>query len=253
MSLSLCAIVRDEAQFLAGMLESVRGVVDEVVIGIDARTTDRTPHIAREHGARLLAFEWHDSFAEARNLTLERARGEWILVLDADERLLPAGRVAIRDVLAGDVPVTVDGYRVLMQDTSLDDQALGLPELTSARVFRNAPDLRYVGRVHEEVRYLPDPPRTYCEVLEHGPHLQHYGADPALERERGKAERDERLLHLRLSENPDDAVAYCYLALMARADGRRLAARTFATRALECGPRTLHDERVALMEQLAGA
>jgi len=70
---------------------------------------------------------------------------------------------------------------------------------------------------------------------------------------RCKRARDRRLLHLRLREHPDDAVAYCYLALMAHAEGRRRLAWALAKRALECGPRTLHDERVAQMRDLAGA
>lgn len=253
MSVSLCAIVRDEAEYLAGMLESVHGVVDDIVIGIDARTTDRTPHIAQEHGARLLAFEWHDSFAEARNLTLERARGEWILVLDADECLLPAGRTAITDMLATDVPLYIDGFLTLIAETDLLGRELGPLQVSSSRLFRNSPDLRYMGRVHEEVRYVPDPPRTYNSLLEGGPHLVHHGLDPSLWEARGKAERDRRLLQMRLDDNPDDAVAYCYLALMARREGDQRQAQDLARRALECGPRTLHDDRVALMQQLAGA
>ena len=240
MSLSLCAIALDEERFLSGLIESVTGVVDEIVVGIDSRTTDSSERIARYYGARTLRFDWHDSFAEARNATLERARGDWILSLDADERLLPDGRRAIRELLATDVRASmVDGFRMLVLEDSDEP-----PEWTAPRLFQNEPDLRYVGRVHEEVRYLPDPPRTFSLKLDNGPHLLHLG--------RGHPKRDRCLLHLRLRENPKDAVAYCYLALMAHAEGRDIAARTFARRALECGPRTLHDERVAQLRQFVG-
>jgi len=239
-SLSLCAIALDEERFLSGLIESVTGVVDEIVVGIDSRTTDSSERIARYYGARTLRFDWHDSFAEARNATLERARGDWILSLDADERLLPDGRRAIRELLATDVRASmVDGFRMLVLEDSDEP-----PEWTAPRLFQNEPDLRYVGRVHEEVRYLPDPPRTFSLKLDNGPHLLHLG--------RGHPKRDRCLLHLRLRENPKDAVAYCYLALMAHAEGRDIAARTFARRALECGPRTLHDERVAQLRQFVG-
>src|SRR5215471_5672596 len=249
-SLSLCAIALDEERFLPMLLESVRGLVSEIVIGIDSRTTDDTLAVAQAHGARVFVFDWHDSFAEPLNLAIDRARTDWILRLDCDERLLPAGRFAIRDVLADDVPLSVDGYYTLMVETDLDDNDLSPPEVSSARLFRNSPDLRYLGRIHEEVRYLPDPPRTNCEMLPGPalPHIQHFGADPALRD--GKAERDRRLLHLRLRDNPNDAVAYCYLALMAEKEERPLLARTFARRALECGPRTLHDDRVAQLERV---
>jgi len=235
-SLSLCAIALNEERFLAGMFESVLGVVDELVIGIDSRTTDRTREIAQQHGARIISFDWHDSFADARNMVVERAWGDWILALDADERLLPAGYQAIAEVLAPDVSSSIDGFRLLVDED-------GVQEWTAPRLFQNEPALRYVGRVHEEVRYLPDPPRTFSLKLDDGPHLLHLG--------RGHPKRDRCLLHLRLRENPNDAVAYCYLALMAHGEGRDIAARTFARRALDCGPRTLHDDRVVLMQQLA--
>jgi len=252
MTLSLCAIARDEAEFLPGLLKSVCGVVDDLVIGIDDRTTDTTAAIAQSAGARTFHFTWSDSFSIARNLTLERARGDWILVLDPDERLLPEGRRCIAEQFyqAADIPLFIDGFFTLIVETDLDDRPLAPPERSSSRLFRNSPDLRYTGRVHEEVRYLPDPPRTFSVMLEGGPHIRHYGMAPDVWHQRKKAARDRRLLHLRLCDNPNDAVAYCYLALMARREGRRIAAMTFAKRALSCGPRTLHTDRVAQMREL---
>src|SRR5215831_3815000 len=185
-SLSLCTIARDEIRFLPGLLESVHGVVDEIILGIDDRTTDGTAEVAGLYGARTFPFEWSDSFAEARNLTLDRARGDWILVLDPDERLLTEGRRAIRDALAVTVPLEVDGFLTLIVETTLQDEELAPPEVSSSRLFRNSPDLRYMGRVHEEVRYVPDPPRTYCALLEHGPHILHYGLDPEIWQRKSK-------------------------------------------------------------------
>jgi len=252
MTLSLCTIARDEAEFLPGLFDSICGLVDDLVIGIDDRTTDATEDLAHAAGARTFRFTWSDSFAEARNQTLERARGDWILVLDPDERLLPAGRDAILELLAHDPPLALDGLFTQIVETDLDDRPLAPPEMSSSRLFRNSPDLRYVGRVHEEVRYLPDPPRTWCELLEGGPHIQHYGMAPDVWHARNKTERDTQLLQLRLRDNPLDAVAWCYLALMARHAGRVSEAAEYARLALGCGPRTLHADRVVQMEQLAG-
>jgi len=252
MSLSLCTIARDEEQFLAGLLGNVRDVVDEIVLGVDRRTTDRTAEIAREHGARIFSFDWQESFAEARNLTIDRARGDWILVIDPDERLLPEGKRAITEFLEhlDDVALHVDGFYTLIVETDLEGNELAPPERSSSRLFRNAPDLRYMGRVHEEIRYLPDPPKTMCAMLEGGPHIQHYGLDPSIWSARAKRMRDLRLLQLRLCDNPKDAVAWCYLALMMRREGRPRIAARFAERALHCGPRTLHDDRRAQLEEM---
>jgi glycosyltransferase involved in cell wall biosynthesis len=250
--LSLCTIARDEEQFLAGLLGSVRDVVDEVVLGIDRRTTDDTIEIARLYGARLFVFDWADSFAAARNLTIDRARGDWVLVLDPDERLLPEGRRVLREFLAhlDEVALAIDGFHTLIVETDLEGNELGPPERSSSRLFRNSPDLRYMGRVHEEIRYLPNPPNTVCAMLEGGPHIQHYGLDPSVWAAREKARRDTRLLLMRLEDNPNDAVALCYLALMARKDGQLAEAIVLAKQALKCGPRTLHEDRRAQLEAL---
>src|SRR5215475_1947557 len=250
MSFSLCTIAHDEEQFLAGLLGSVDGVVDEIVLGVDRRTTDYTRDIARLYRCRTFEFDWRDSFAHARNLTIDRARGDWILVLDPDERLLPEGAQVIRELFAhlDDVALLVDGFHTLIVETDLENNELSPPERSSSRLFRNSPDLRYVGRVHEEIRYLPDPPKTVCAMLEGGPHIRHYGLDLDVWSARDKYRRDTRLLLMRLEDNPNDAVALCYLALMARKDGKLAEAKVLARQALDCGPRTLHEDRRAQLE-----
>ena len=247
--LSLCMIARDEEQFLDACLDTVDELVDEVIIGIDSRTTDRTADIARHWGARVYEFHWSDSFAAARNLGLDRARGDWVLVIDPDERLLPEGRVQLERTLASDIPEHVDAYHTLIVEHTLTGAELSRA-WSSSRVFRREPQLRYVGRVHEEVRYLPDPPCTWSERLDGGPHIVSLGSDPSLVDERKKRRRDVRLLRLRLNDNPRDAVALCYLALDAAADGLPRRAAVLARAALDCGPRTLHDDRRTELQQL---
>ena len=89
--LSATLIVRDEERNLPDCLGSIDGVVDEVVV-VDTGSTDGSVELARELGARVVSHPWRGNFSEARNLALEVARGEWILYLDADERLRPADR-----------------------------------------------------------------------------------------------------------------------------------------------------------------
>ena len=86
MSISLCAIVKDEAKVIEGMLASVEGLVDEIVI-VDTGSTDATVQVASAHGANVQHFEWCNDYAAARNFSVSFAKSDWILVLDADERL----------------------------------------------------------------------------------------------------------------------------------------------------------------------
>ncbi|MBM3334149.1 glycosyltransferase family 2 protein, partial [Candidatus Sumerlaeota bacterium] len=92
-------IARDEADRIADCLRSVQGLVDEIVV-VDTGSSDPTPAIARDLGARVIAMPWGDDFAAARNCSLEHATGEWILVLDADEKLYPRHFQAVRHLMA---------------------------------------------------------------------------------------------------------------------------------------------------------
>src|SRR3990172_5816578 len=92
---SLCMIVRDEAAMLPAFLEAARGSWDEL-LAVDTGSTDATPELLAAAGATVLHRPWDDDFAAARNFGLERASGEWVLVLDADERVGPALAAEIR-------------------------------------------------------------------------------------------------------------------------------------------------------------
>ena len=72
-TLSLCVIARNEEAMLSGCLESVAGVVDEIVV-VDTGSTDRTIEVALAHGARVLEKPWTDDFSAARNAALDACR-----------------------------------------------------------------------------------------------------------------------------------------------------------------------------------
>ncbi len=83
---SACLIVKDEEAMLPDCLESLRDLTSEVVV-YDTGSSDDTVQIAREAGARVIEGHWESSFALARNAALAHAAGEWVLSIDADERL----------------------------------------------------------------------------------------------------------------------------------------------------------------------
>jgi tetratricopeptide (TPR) repeat protein len=81
---SLCMIVKDEEANLARCLASVKPIVDEMIV-VDTGSIDRTRDIAEFFGARVYDYKWSDDFADARNFSLSKAIGKWILIMDADE------------------------------------------------------------------------------------------------------------------------------------------------------------------------
>src|SRR5262249_6517995 len=86
--ISLCMIVRDEEPRIEECLRSAAPYVGEMVV-VDTGSKDRTREIAAACGARVYEMEWTDSFAAARNASLDLARGQWIYWQDADDVLSP--------------------------------------------------------------------------------------------------------------------------------------------------------------------
>lgn len=129
-------IVRDEAQTLRRCLESVRGVVREIVIA-DTGSKDETPQIAREYGAQVVEIPWEDDFAKARNRALAPLNCDWVLSLDADEMLDPSAGAAIGALTAGR---TVAAYQVTIRNymRSLDDCIWDRPAIPNNWMVRSS-------------------------------------------------------------------------------------------------------------------
>ncbi|SHK97712.1 Glycosyltransferase involved in cell wall bisynthesis [Desulforamulus aeronauticus DSM 10349] len=146
-SVSLCMIVRNEEEWLERCLTSVQRVVDEVVI-VDTGSTDKTKEICRRYPAKVYDFAWTESFAEARNFSIERASGEWILWLDADEELRVENIQEFRKALQSVeknlflLPL-VNYYGKLPAD--LNRAYL----FASHRLFRNHKGIKFIGNIHE--------------------------------------------------------------------------------------------------------
>lgn len=166
MKLTLAMIVKDEAAHLGHCLDSVRGLVDEIVV-LDTGSTDGTPDLARERGAAVFHAPWTGDFAAARNASLAHATGDWVLVLDADEAVDARDHAALRAALQGEAPA----YRMLIRSylpdgayTLMDTQARPNPggytegqghaacgDTRAVRLFRRLPWVAYRGRIHERV------------------------------------------------------------------------------------------------------
>jgi len=188
--LSLCMIVRDEERFLKGCLESVAGLVEEIIV-VDTGSQDSTVSIARQFKARVLPYSWNDDFGAARNQALNAATGRWLLVLDADERLDPAAAPPIRQALAEGQWDTGFIHFVNMSGHGPCGR-----QWLAARLFRRTPGMRYLGRIHEQmVHQIPViRPRIIDAVA------YHYGYQASVYSERHKRDRNTRLLEQSLAD-----------------------------------------------------
>ena len=214
--LSLCMIVKDEERFLADALRSVAGVADEICI-VDTGSTDGTLAIAREFGARIAQIAWSDDFSAARNAALALATRRWIFVLDADERLVPESRDALRAI--GASPARGRGCWIACRNLSDDFKGSGAMTNAIVRRFPNDPQIRYRNAIHEYVTRdgLESGLPSDLAPIE----IVHLGYLSEIVRERGKAQRNLRMAEAAVQSAPDDAFAHYNLGMSLLLDGRK--------------------------------
>jgi glycosyltransferase involved in cell wall biosynthesis len=147
-TISAAIIVRDEADHLRACLATLRGVVDEVVV-VDTGSVDGSVQVATEYGAVVLHQDWDGRFSPPRNLGLDHCTGDWILYIDADERVLNNDR----DTLRGDIQRAIRDAEVngVVALQILFTPKLGNTPYFEWRLWRHAPDIRFEGVMHEGI------------------------------------------------------------------------------------------------------
>ncbi len=187
-TLSVCLIVRDEADNLPRSLGGIVRHADEVVV-VDTGSTDGTPQVAGDLGANVFHVPWTDDFAAARNESIARATGDWILWLDADNQVPDEHAARLRDVLP-DSPQAVVWMTEVLEPSG--------HRLRQKRIFPRCPDVRFTGRIHEQLSHPAGFHNVFTDL-----EVIHWGyADKA--QARAKAERNLRLIFGELGRTPDD-------------------------------------------------
>ena len=229
--LSGALIVRDESRVLGECLASIRDVVDEIVV-VDTGSVDDTADIARDYGARVIHHAWRNDFAEARNVALDAAAGEWILYVDADERLSRADRPAVERLLSGAREVA---FRLLLQP-----DAASTPYL-EYRLWRQDPRIRFRGQIHEKVTpaigavaQADGRPISDCGFL-----LTHVGYEGS---QVHKHRRNLPLLRAELPREPDNLFNRHHLARVLRGLGEDEEAGQILADAVDVARRRPYDQ-----------
>jgi len=144
--ISLCMIVKNEAENLPDLLLSVAPLEARLVV-VDTGSTDRTVDIARDAGAEVVSWAWRSDFAAARNVSLDHAgNSPWIFWMDADDRLPAESAMRVLEIASG----APDRAVSFLVKNTLDGGSTG-SEFSQIRMFPNHPRLRFHGAVHEQV------------------------------------------------------------------------------------------------------
>ncbi|BER91312.1 tetratricopeptide repeat protein [Atrimonas thermophila] len=225
-SLSACTIMKNEEQNLPRLLSSLSGYVDEVVV-VDTGSTDRSVEVARSFGARVYFHGWREDFSAAKNEALERAQGEWVLFLDADEAMFPEDLKKLRLIL------TYTSHEAFMLPIKnfLDPQERTYMLNYLVRVFRRRPEIRYRGRIHETVEgSLVELGKKVFKL--HNIFIYHYGYTDREKTTWKVFSRNYELLLKEIQENPENLDALSYLGRDCFLKGRVEEAKSYLRQVL---------------------
>lgn len=198
--LSLCMIVKNEATTLPACLDSVRAVVDELVV-VDTGSTDGTQQVAREYGAIVPEFAWTGDFAVARNYALQHVTGDWVLVLDADEQLVPAVVPEIQRAIADPQALVIN---LIRQEVG----AAQSPYSEVSRLFRRHPAIHFARPYHALIddsvtALLTQEPDWHLKTLPTIA-IRHDGYRPGAIASQDKLNRARQAMERYLAEHPTD-------------------------------------------------
>lgn len=203
-TLTACMMVKNEEELLPGCLDSIKEMVDEIII-VDTGSTDNTINIANTYGAQLYHHPWENNFSKHRNQTIQYASGEWILIIDADERLIRDHDINKAQLIRtlSELPKERNALMLPMRDINSHGEVV--TEYTNARLFRNTADFHYEGIVHNQPVFKGNTINISGISINH--HGYHLSSDKMVK----KYERTRNLLLKRIQLDPKDVEAYFYL------------------------------------------
>lgn len=159
MRLSVCMIVKDEQEVLARCLDSVKKFADQIII-VDTGSTDETVEIAKKYTDEIHFFKWCDDFSAARNYAFEKADGDYLMWLDADDVItdLNVGKI-IELKNSPDFDLAFFKYCSNFENDR--------PTLVyyRERVVKKSKNYKFVGAVHEVI--IPSGKTVYCDIEIH--------------------------------------------------------------------------------------
>ena len=206
--LSQCMIVKNEEKNIERALSWGKDVLYEQIV-VDTGSTDNTVKLAEAMGARVYQFPWIDDFAAAKNFAISKASGDWIALLDADEYILPEGVLKLIPLLER---LNKTDYHVMLTSwLHVDEKGKVFAGGVQTRIFRNLEGLRFINRIHEELAVNGATIFPYTVDASREVTIFHSGYNRESRADKGKGERNARLIHMELAEHPDNYNMMGYL------------------------------------------
>ena len=222
MKISAVIITFNEEDRLPDALASLRGVADEIVV-VDSYSTDQTVEIARQARAAVYQNRFED-YGQQKNFALQKAGNDWILNLDADERVSSELKDAIKELREKELPENVAAFAIKRKTFYLGRwiRHSGWYPDRKVRLFRKS-GASWQGRIHEKLQVTGDiiPLSgailhfTYRDIGDHVRRLNRYSAFQAEEIVR----QNKKFLFLRLLVLPPVTFLRHYIWKLGLLDG----------------------------------
>lgn len=207
--LSLCMIVKDEEEHIGKCLNSIKGVVDEMII-VDTGSSDRTVEICKSFGAQVFEFPWNGSFSAARNYGLDRATGDWILWLDADEEVDASDVYKLRDVLYSHDNILSIHLINYYGDESDPNKTF---DIAHSRLFKNHKGFKFMYDIHEMLNANDILPESEVNQIKTVPiKVYHYGYLESVSNNKKKFERNLSMLEDALKKEDHNPWTHYHIA-----------------------------------------
>ena len=200
---SLCMIVKNEEKYLPKCLNSIKDIVDEIII-VDTGSTDRTVEIAKSFNAKVYHFQWNDNFSQARNESLKYATKDWILILDGDDELFPEDQENFKELVTN----KLDENGIYFFETlnyygnSIDDNFITVN--LNPRLFKNNHGTHYEGEIHNQLVHSENKYNVIYKAVK----IHHYGYMNNSIKSKNKRNRNITLLNKQIKSNPNDSFAH---------------------------------------------
>ncbi len=227
--LTLCLIVKDEEKYVATCIESVKPVVDKILIA-DTGSSDRTISICKQYTDHVEQIDFLSGFSEARNHLLKQVKTEWVLFLDADEYFDACELEKLISFLTH-VSSEVDALSVLRYNF-FSSGAFYTSE--TIKLFRAHPDIYYSGVVVDSVR--PSLQKKGSKIEKIPVLLNHFGHCRSVRIRNEKSHKYLNMMDEELLRNQNNFKVLGYKALILRTLGQLKEAKCWGEKALLAAP-----------------
>ena len=173
-TISLCMIVKNEENVLARCLDSLQGLMDEIII-VDTGSTDATKKIAAKYTDRVYDYAWTQNFSEARNFSLSLATGDYIYCADADEVLDEENRIKFLQLKEALLP-EIEIVQMLYSGQYDSNTVYNFNEEYRPKLFKRLRAFQFMDPIHETLRIDPIVYDSDIRIF-HKPHGLHTDRD----------------------------------------------------------------------------